>query len=140
MSSDSTDRKKPSHKKRRFTVEEDWQLQCLVNVHGEKWSVIAERMEGRTSRQCRERYKNYLNPSISHEKWTPEEDQCVREFVSRHPGGPINWAAIKLTGRTPNACKNRWNVHLKKSPTNATSLDSDSFTLPDDIPELVCDL
>ena len=140
MSSDSTDCKKPSHSKKRFTAEEDKKLQDLINVHGKKWDVIAEHMEGRNSRQCRERYNNYLAPSVSHEKWTPEEDEYLRKFVKSQPSGPIQWATVRLKGRTPNACKNRWNVHLRKTPNSVqtnrqseTYSDSDSVSFSDEI-------
>lgn len=44
-----------------------------------KWSEISKKMwqefklEGRSGKQCRERYHNHLKGGIRKEKWSPEE-------------------------------------------------------------------
>jgi hypothetical protein len=48
-------------------------------------------MAGRTVRQCRERWKYYLEPSINKLEWTPQEDQLLME--KHHDLGP-RWAQI----------------------------------------------
>jgi hypothetical protein len=58
----------------RFTAAEDAQLIELVEHHGSHaWSVVAEQMEGRNGRQCRERYYNYLRPDRANQPWTTEQ-------------------------------------------------------------------
>ncbi len=49
--------------KSKFTPEEDARLQELVAQFGsDNWTVIAQNMDGRTPRQCRERWTYYLTP------------------------------------------------------------------------------
>ncbi|KAE9594159.1 putative transcription factor MYB-HB-like family [Lupinus albus] len=51
--------------KGQWTVEEDRKLLKLVKQHGvTKWSQIAEKLEGRAGKQCRERWHNHLRPDI----------------------------------------------------------------------------
>ena len=62
----------------KFTPEEDQKLIYIVSTSPEiKWSKVAEIMKNKTSRQCRERYKNYLANGINQSPWTPEEDQVL---------------------------------------------------------------
>jgi hypothetical protein len=71
-------------------------------------------MPGRTARQCRDRWTNYLAPAISFEPWRPEEDSLIVHKVNEIG---TKWATIaKFThGRTGNALKNRWYSGLKNS-------------------------
>ena len=47
----------------------------LVALHGaKKWSVIANQLPGRIGKQCRERWHNHLDPTISHHEWTEQEE------------------------------------------------------------------
>ena len=49
-----------------WTEEEDKKLGRLVERIGKKdWCMIASVMEGRTGRQCRERYCNYVDDRIN---------------------------------------------------------------------------
>ena len=51
---------------------------ALVKSHGPKnWSFVAKHLPGRIGKQCRERWHNHLNPGISKDKWTEEEDQII---------------------------------------------------------------
>jgi hypothetical protein len=64
----------------KFTPEEDEKLKQLVAIHGEnEWATIAHEMGNRNSRQCRERWRNYMNPRLSNESWTPESDKILME-------------------------------------------------------------
>lgn len=68
--------------KRKFTNSEDKRLLDLVAIHGDtNWIAIAGLMPGRTARQCRDRYRNYLAPSIINRPWTPEEDLHLVDLV-----------------------------------------------------------
>jgi hypothetical protein len=41
----------------------------------ESWDVISAEMEGRNSRQCRERWKHYLSAVNPGQLWTPEDEK-----------------------------------------------------------------
>ena len=69
---------KVAMKRRKFTKEEDDTLVQLVDQYGTKsWDHIAEHMAGRTGRQCRDRYRNYLVPGYFNGQWTQEEDDII---------------------------------------------------------------
>jgi hypothetical protein len=96
--------------KRKFTPEEDDVIMAMVESQGAKhWRVIAEHLGGRTARQCRERWLNYLSPSVTKASWTEPEDALLREKVTEL--GP-QWSRIArlFAGRTDIALKHR---HLK---------------------------
>ena len=63
-------------KKCKFTPEEDQRLMSLVMKYGTRdWLYISQKMMSRNPRQCRERWNNYLNPNLTAEPWTIEEDR-----------------------------------------------------------------
>jgi hypothetical protein len=66
-------------------------------------------MPNRTTRQCRERYKNYLSPELRNLPWSPAEDLLLRERFSEF--GP-RWATLAtfFNGRSDVSLKNRWAV------------------------------
>jgi hypothetical protein len=64
--------------KKKFSLEEDNVIRTLVSVWGiDNWKNIAPYLPDRTIRQCRERWKYYLEPGINHTDWTPGEDRDV---------------------------------------------------------------
>lgn len=103
---------KVSVKRRKFTKEEDDTLVKLVDQYGVKsWDHIAEHMTGRTGRQCRDRYRNYLVPGYFNGQWTQEEDDIIREKYLQF--GP-KWSRMTqfFSNRSANALKNRWNYFV----------------------------
>jgi hypothetical protein len=96
--------------KKKFTPDEDRYLCYLVAMLGEHdWKSVAWRMNGRTIRQCRERFKYYLQPGLNRPAWTPFEDRLLFEKYQQY--GP-KWAhiAIFFRGRTDIDLKNRYHV------------------------------
>ena len=56
--------------KRIWTETEDKQLLKLIERYGpSKWSIISTYMKNRQGKQCRERWYNHLDPSISKLPW-----------------------------------------------------------------------
>jgi hypothetical protein len=94
--------------KQKFSPEEDQYLGFLVSRHGtSNWKRIASHMNGRTVRQCRERWKYYLEPSINKLEWTAQEDELLLQKYQEI--GP-KWAQLALLfhARTDIDLKNRY--------------------------------
>lgn len=87
-----------------FTKEEDQQLLQLVQYFGindkNNWYFIAIHMNGRSPRQCRERYQLFLSDRVKKkEKWTKEEDQLL---ISKYKIYGPHWKQMEqfFDGRT----------------------------------------
>ena len=97
-----------------WTVEMDEQLTEAVAKFGEgHWSEIAELVEGRTGKQCRERWKNEISSEVKKGGWTVDEDALIVACVSELG---TKWSEISkhFVGRTDNAIKNRYNSEVRK--------------------------
>ncbi|KAJ6246293.1 homeodomain-like protein-related [Anaeramoeba flamelloides] len=104
----------PDLKKGPWSKEEDELLKNSVAICGDlNWKIISSHIPKRTPKQCRERWKNKLDPSINHSGWTKEEDRILIEKQTIYGN---SWSKIKtyLPGRPDNMIKNRWNSTLKK--------------------------
>ena len=113
-SSPIDEKKKSTPFRRKFTQEEDDKIRYLVEEKGmTNWSEIAELVQNRTTKQCRDRYNNYLSPGITNKPWTNEEDDLLREKV-REMGNKWTEIALFFNGRGPNNIKNRWHKVLLK--------------------------
>ena len=100
--------------KNKFTPEEDERLRQLVSVYGtNSWSTIASLMGNRNHRQCRERWKNYVDPSLKNEPWTYEEDHLLVEKYAEL--GP-KWNKISkfFSSRSDNSIRNRWQLIIRQ--------------------------
>eukprot|EP00878_Enallax_costatus_P024890 GHUV01026584.1.p2 GENE.GHUV01026584.1~~GHUV01026584.1.p2 ORF type:complete len:129 (-),score=7.63 GHUV01026584.1:314-700(-) len=65
-------------KKGAWTPEEDILLRRLVESHGpQKWSVIAEKIKGRSGKSCRLRWWNHLNPEVKKGTFSDWEDAVI---------------------------------------------------------------
>ena len=100
--------------RRKFTPEEDERLCKIVEKYGaQKWDSIAKEMPGRTGRQCRDRYKNYLIPGFFNGQWSTEEDLLLREKFKEYGS---QWSKMMkfFNKRSANALKNRWNYFVSR--------------------------
>lgn len=104
----------PALVKGSWTREEDEMIIQFVKEYGTKnWTKLAASLPGRIGKQCRERWKNNLDPDVNKGKWTQEEDQILIEL---HEKMGNQWVKMTeyLPGRSDNNIKNRWNSTLKK--------------------------
>ena len=109
-----------------FTEQEDELLLKYYNeVSNNKWHFIASKLPGRTPRQCRDRYNNYLNPDLHNKDWTLKEEEELKEKVLQYG---LRWSLITtfFPGRSSNNVKNRWYKHINRGgkliPKNYSSL------------------
>ena len=111
-----------------FSPQEDAILtKVMYQQPFETWIAVAEHLPGRTARQCRDRWVNYLSPSNKNGPWTTEEDQLLTEKYLEH--GP-QWTTIAkfFDGRSENNVKNRWYTYVKNRFQQTQSNKIHSYT------------
>jgi hypothetical protein len=107
---------RPGLQKGLWSAQEDGLLLTLVGKFGTKWPTITEHWStasaaagraNRTSKQIRERWSNKLDPSLSREPWSTEEDKLVFDL---HTQLGNSWSCIAkhLPGRVPDSVKTRF--------------------------------
>ena len=117
-----------ANKKSKFSQEEDSKLINLVNQFGDNnWNIIALHMDGRNVRQCRERWRHYLSPSVSNAPWTMMEDYLLDQKYAEY--GP-KWKKIAefFPNRTDINIKNRFLLkqrHMERLTSQIAELSAE---------------
>jgi hypothetical protein len=120
--------------RRPFTAEEDVRLLEIVGrCQMVNWESIAHQMGARSSRQCRERWVNYLNPQIRNDPWTEDEDMLLLDKINELGH---SWAQIgrAFNGRSESDVKNRWYSHIKGRCSTDPGSGLLKFTSGQDLP------
>lgn len=130
-------------KKSPFTCEEDKLLLQLVENYGKNdWKAISILMKkfnfNRNTRQCKDRYYHYLDPSIKQNfEWTKEEDDLLLNKVIEIGN---KWKTMEsfFPGRTEISLRNRFKLLQRKESKDERKKDkkkknimSDEFSFLD---------
>lgn len=83
----------------------------VEEIGSTNWKTIENHVPGRTSKQCRERWHNHLDPNLSKEEWSNTEDLQMHMGVYMF-GHKWSLIAQGIPGRTDNAVKNRYNAYV----------------------------
>jgi hypothetical protein len=116
----------------KFTPAEDLHLREVVENYSTKdWSVVASHMIGRNARQCRERWNNYINPTLTNLPWTAAEDALLDDKFA-DIGRKWKELATYFPQRSQNQIKNHWALRQKKLPstTNDQPGEDDVVLVP----------
>jgi hypothetical protein len=98
----------PTIVKNKFTAREDSLLREVISLgRCRDWSDVARNLPGRNTRQCRERWNNYVNPNLTSLPWTYEEEALL---ISKHAELGSQWQAMIrwFPKRSKNQIKNHW--------------------------------
>jgi hypothetical protein len=101
----------PGIRKGKWSEEEDALLCLVMNQGMTNWRKIAEKVPGRTSKQCRERWNHYLHPDVVKTPFSASEDKTLAKLYKLYGN---HWSAISklMPGRTENQVRFRVE-HLK---------------------------
>lgn len=118
-------------RKNAFSKKEDERLIHLVESCGKKinWRTISLDMEGRTPRQCRERYTNYLDPRLVKTQWTQQEDDLIMKIYSLQ-GNKWQYITQFLDGRSASSVRNRCMYLIKQNSKAERFNNSSSIPSP----------
>ncbi|OHT12034.1 Myb-like DNA-binding domain containing protein [Tritrichomonas foetus] len=109
----------PIKKKNKFTPDEDKALLKLIDMNGaKKWNQLAIHMPGRTGRQCRDRYTNYLKRNLLNGEWTVEEENLLFSKVNEY-GQRWSLIAKFFENRSANNIKNRWYKYQQRNSSKS---------------------
>ena len=107
-----------------WAEQEDYVILLAVQKYGTiNWNKIASLLHFKTPSQCRQRFKEYLNPTIKTSIWSEEETNMLLKLTKRFPN---QWRTISgcLEGRTAQQCKEKFeNVLCEKTNLQRIILD-----------------
>ena len=102
------------HSKCRFTIKEDKKLKELVKIYGCSWTKISEEIKTKSARQCRNRWKLYLNPDLINKPFSQEETQTLMFWVEKCG---TDWSTIVhlFPGRSGPSLKNHFTTYCSRN-------------------------
>ena len=109
--------------KHKITENEDDEIKKYVKQYWEKnWVKKSHLMKNRSSRQIKERYYNYLCPTVKRTEWNDEEDEKLLNMVKEF-GKKWRQIAKNFDGRTDVNLKNRYRLLERRERKYRTLLN-----------------
>lgn len=102
--------------KNKFTEDDDSKLRQCVELYGKDWKKVAELMENKNARQCRDRYEKYLAPDLKSDPFTIEEDIQLLTLYKKMGCQWINISKL-MKGRSDVAIKARFRLLKRHGKT-----------------------
>ncbi|TYZ67508.1 hypothetical protein PybrP1_012027 [[Pythium] brassicae (nom. inval.)] len=95
-------------RRQHWSAADDRAILAFVSEHGtRRWTRIQERLPGRSPKQCRTRWLNFLDPAIDRAPWRHDETELIFE------------AQAQLGNKTDNAIKNHWYSTFRRRSRHA---------------------
>ncbi|OHT04621.1 hypothetical protein TRFO_27828 [Tritrichomonas foetus] len=121
----NTNNSNPRRKTRSWTSHEDQRLLAGVHKYGlDSWSAVSHFVgNSRTRSQCSQRWIRVLDPRISKDQWTAEEEEKLVHLVSTL--GEKSWmrVATELGNRSDVQCRYHYMQMQKDGPIKDKSLN-----------------
>jgi pre-mRNA-splicing factor CDC5/CEF1 len=104
---------------------EDEILKVSVMKYGKNcWPRVASLLNRKTSKQCKDRWYSWLDPSIRKTDWSKEEEEKLLHLAKIMPN---QWRTIApIVGRTAGQCIEHYEQLLDQAATSASSSSSAS--------------
>ena len=138
--SQRTDHMVTTHEYRRKTrnwkEDEDKRLLMAIHLYGsENWTIISQFVgNNRTRSMCSQRWTRVLDPNISKQNWSKEDDERLIELVNQY--GEKSWmkVSIELGNRSDVQCRYHYN-RLKKGGLNAFHKEATNNSIDSSVKE-----
>lgn len=99
-----------------WTPDEDRRLLCGITKYGlSDWAEVSKFIgNGRTRSQCSQRWHRSLNPRICKERWMPDDDERLLQYVNLYGDHAWTKVAQAFGCRTDVQCRYRYQLISKK--------------------------
>jgi len=123
---------------KRWTSDQDQQLRDAVAQLGiEQWTDVVERVNGRNSQQCRQRWRKIGNAQRKTGSWSASEDATLIKLMQEHMKGRTgnnigpdwNYLDACMPWRTSRQLQYRWSMHLNPNVNSAPFTEQEISTL-----------
>ena len=83
---------------------------------GSSWSTIAKMVPGRTTKECVQRWKKVISPTLRKGKWSQDEDDMLVKLITEQlsKSDKLSWSMLSeaMGTRSCKQCRERWTNHL----------------------------
>jgi hypothetical protein len=124
-------------KRNKWTPEDDANLRESVAKNGRRWTLIAKTIGNRSARQCRERWKFYVDGTYERRDWTQEENDLLLQKIEVFG---LKWSILSkfFVKRSEIDIRNRYSLIERRRRWNRQKQPENEviFFAPSDAPEV----